>query len=424
MDNTDYKRLGDIISCMHMGVTIIDRNGVFVYVGESYLHATGLLRSQIEGKSIFDKAVTDMFSPCVSELVFKHREKLTSVQRVLNSGDLFVTGVPITDDNGELSMVICYSSWEVSSYDDLYGTYSRMDTEYSAGAKIMDAAVPNGAMIYKSSKSKESMELTEIFAEAGRSVYIYGPEGAGKHFMAVSTYSKLGKVYEYSCRFREDKEIARELLGKDGVMESEKCRVLILKDIDCLSPRMQRHIIEAAVRQSIILVGLSVRPLDELRDEGHITDGFYHFFKPYQVKVCPLSERADDTKELIRYYTGLYNHMYSRNTSISPRAENLMACHNWKENINELKGVIERLVLTAKRDKINVYDLPAEISGGTRDFSEDTTLNHMMELYEGDIIREAYEKYPTSVALSKRLGISQATAVRKIHKYIGDEGDK
>ena len=101
-----------------------------------------------------------------------------------------------------------------------------------------------------------------------------------------------------------------------------------------------------------------------------------------------------------------------------------MICHNWSENINELRGVIERLILTAKRDKINVYNLPEGIAGrDAREFREDTSLKHLLEMYEGDIIREAYKENPTSVALAKKLEISQATAVRKIHKYIGEDNE-
>ena len=125
MDKTDYESIGKIISSLHMGVTIIDEKGTFVYVDNSYLRVTGLNRSDLEGKNVFDREVLDMFSPCISEQVFIRREKITAVQRVKNSEELFVTGVPVFDEDGEISMVICYSSWEVSSYDDLYGTYSR-----------------------------------------------------------------------------------------------------------------------------------------------------------------------------------------------------------------------------------------------------------------------------------------------------------
>lgn len=426
MDKTDYESIGKIISSLHMGVTIIDEKGTFVYVDNSYFRVTGLNRSDLEGKNVFDREVLDMFSPCISEQVFIRQEKITAVQRVKNSEELFVTGVPVFDENGEISMVICYSSWEVSSYDDLYGTYSRAGIEKSGtnAARHMDELKSVGVEICESSKSKDSMRLIDIFADAGRSAYIYGPEGAGKHYSAVAAYSKRGGLYEYSCRFTDDNEAARELLDEGGVIKGRDCSVLVLKDIEYLSPRIQRKLIEIAEKKKLILVGLSLKSLEELRNEGRITEGFYHFFKPYQVRVYPLSERADDTKEFIRYYTKLYNHMYSRNVTISPRAENLMICHNWSENINELRGVIERLILTAKRDKINVYNLPEGIAGrDAREFREDTSLKHLLEMYEGDIIREAYKENPTSVALAKKLEISQATAVRKIHKYIGEDNE-
>ena len=41
-----------------------------------------------------------------------------------------------------------------------------------------------------------------------------------------------------------------------------------------------------------------------------------------------------------------------------------------------------------------------------------------MSAYEGQIIRESYRRCRTTVAVAKELGISQATAARKIAKYV------
>lgn len=41
-----------------------------------------------------------------------------------------------------------------------------------------------------------------------------------------------------------------------------------------------------------------------------------------------------------------------------------------------------------------------------------------MSAYEGQIIRESYHRCRTTVAVAKDLGISQATAARKIAKYV------
>ena len=43
-----------------------------------------------------------------------------------------------------------------------------------------------------------------------------------------------------------------------------------------------------------------------------------------------------------------------------------------------------------------------------------------MDAYESQIIREAYRRCGTTVAVARELGISQATAARKIQKYVGN----
>lgn len=46
------------------------------------------------------------------------------------------------------------------------------------------------------------------------------------------------------------------------------------------------------------------------------------------------------------------------------------------------------------------------------------TLTAALENLEGNMIREAYKKYGTTVGVARVLGISQPTAVRKIKKYV------
>ena len=55
----------------------------------------------------------------------------------------------------------------------------------------------------------------------------------------------------------------------------------------------------------------------------------------------------------------------------------------------------------------------------TEVFAQNASLKDMLEFYESGLVMRAYEKYRTSVAVAQKLGISQATAVRKIHKYAG-----
>lgn len=49
---------------------------------------------------------------------------------------------------------------------------------------------------------------------------------------------------------------------------------------------------------------------------------------------------------------------------------------------------------------------------------ENYNLEEMIDEFESKIIIKAYETHKTTVAVAKALGISQATAVRKIKKYV------
>ena len=50
--------------------------------------------------------------------------------------------------------------------------------------------------------------------------------------------------------------------------------------------------------------------------------------------------------------------------------------------------------------------------------SQEGTLAERMDAYEGQIIRESYRRWGTTVAVARELGISQATAARKVAKYV------
>ena len=80
---------------------------------------------------------------------------------------------------------------------------------------------------------------------------------------------------------------------------------------------------------------------------------------------------------------------------------------------------MERLVITAQDPILDVTALPVEFTGGDTHLPAPTgTLAERMDAFEGQIIRDSYRRCGTTVAVAKELGISQATAARKIAKYV------
>ena len=92
--------------------------------------------------------------------------------------------------------------------------------------------------------------------------------------------------------------------------------------------------------------------------------------------------------------------------------------------MRQLENLIERMVITVQDPIIDVSALPLEYTGEAVPPAEllagSGTLAERMDAYESQIIREAYRRCGTTVAVARELGISQATAARKIQKYVSN----
>ncbi len=393
----DYEQLGHILESIHPGVTIADSSGVFRFVSNSYLSGRSVKGSDIIGKFAGSEEMMKMFSPCVTQMVFESHKRVTTVQKGVDNDETFVTGIPVFKD-GELEMIISYSSWEITGFDDLRERY-----------------------IAQSSRSRDARRLAGVFCDAGCPCYIYGPTGSGKSYLVSTIYGKKGTLYTYDCAPVGEEVIEKELLGERSMISPlSGIYAVIIKHIDRLSPRLQRAVLEKCAKAGIVPVGLSEHSVEELKGADKLSEEFISEFEPYQVQMYSLGERAEDLKSFIDYYLGSANKKYSRSVEFTPRAMGCLLGYDWKENIDEVHRTIERIVLTTEKKKVDVFDLPDRITGGSSEvFAQNASLKDMLEFYESGLVMRAYEKYRTSVAVAQKLGISQATAVRKIHKYAG-----
>lgn len=102
-----------------------------------------------------------------------------------------------------------------------------------------------------------------------------------------------------------------------------------------------------------------------------------------------------------------------------------MEQYEFPGNVRQLENLIERLVITVQDPIIDLSALPGEYTGQAVPpaelLAQSGTLAERMDAYEGQIIRDAYRRRGTTVAVAKDLGISQATAARKISKYVSRE---
>ena len=411
-----WEKIGDILSTLHEGVTIADENGIFVYASPTCRESFGVESEEILGRSARLLEENGIFCPCITAQVIKKKQKIQTVQRNRDGREIFVTGGPQFDDKGQLSGVICYSSWEVTDYGDLKSSYDKLKQDnrmLRQEIRELKQLKENTADIIEHSKvTRDSIRLLNKFGSVDSPVMISGPDGVGKKFLANRVFHP---ELEYSCELVNENVMEDELFDILGAAEG---RAVLLQHAESLSLPLKKRLAEYIRANGTKVIITSDKTLEQMRNEGTSPDDFYYLFRVCEVVIPPINERFEDLNAFIDYYLEMFNKKYNRTISFAPSAMECLLSYAWPENINEIKYVIERIVLTSESEKLEAYQLPQKISDESSELFTKTSLKDALEFYERGIIQRAYEKYKTTVKVSQELGISQATAVRKIKKYI------
>jgi DNA-binding NtrC family response regulator len=139
--------------------------------------------------------------------------------------------------------------------------------------------------------------------------------------------------------------------------------------------------------------------------------------------VPALRERAEDIPLLASHFIEKRNPDLNKQiTGLSPQAMALIMAYSWPGNVRELENVIQRMMVVAKGDTLDVQDLPPEISGkdAPREKAKDMKdiTREFAGLAEKKLILDALAKSGGNITQAARsLGISRVTLQKKMKMY-------
>ncbi len=243
--------------------------------------------------------------------------------------------------------------------------------------------------------AREIRRITKI-APTKSPVLVVGETGTGKELVASAIHrhsDRAGKPFQVvNVAALSDTLAESELFGhikgaftgalgdRKGLVESADGGTLFLDEIGDMSLGLQAKILRTLENGEVMRVGSNeVRHVDvrfvaathhdlsELVEKGRFReDLFYRLHAHGAIRLPPLRNRREDIPLLIRHFVELANAEYGRSINgISPEALRKMTNHTWRGNVRELRNVIERLVIEADGDLLEVEDLPENISGST-----------------------------------------------------------
>lgn len=340
------------------------------------------------------------------------------------------------------------------------------------GNRVVEAVLPYGAQVQIGGTTIELMPLTaqadvgdrsyggligtsesmrHLFALLKRiessdvTVLVLAETGTGKELVARAIHERGLRREKpfvvFDCASVPRELVESELFGhvkgaftgahadRQGVFEDADGGTLFLDEIGELPLDMQvklLHVLQdrvvarlgatRSIPLDIRVVAATNRDLAKAVEEGGFRGDLYYRLNVVPVAVPPLRERRDDILPLLRQALAGFNSQYRTAKQLSHAAARALVAHDWPGNIRELRNMVERLVVTAPHDVIDVGDLaiPAaapRVAGGA-------SLDEQVRRIEIALIEDALRRFTTTRAAARHLGVSQSTIVRKL-KYGG-----
>ncbi len=461
-DDIDMKDLLDLMRpqsnlLLADDMMLSDANGVILWVSETYERNFGFAHNSMVGKSVFDLEAEGVFSPCITAGIIRQKKKIVTTQ-IINRRhtNVMTVGIPLFDKKGELKYAVCFNTVSMEQINTIHRNYRQMQDsllQYSQQFDERAGSAPD-SLIMHSPSMQRLWTLMENTASTRANILITGETGVGKSVIAKAIHNMSNRAkapyVEVNCAVLHENLIESELFGyekgaftgasatgKRGKIELAHRGTLFLDEIGELPLHIQSKLLQliqdktierlsgsTKIELDVHLIVATNRDLEEAVRRGQFRSDLFYRLNVIRMHIPPLRERPEDILPLAQQFLRTFCGEYGKTLSFSPRFQSFLEQYQWPGNVRELKNLIERLVIMAQDPVLDIHALPPEYAPVIHQAAivPGSTLAQQMESFEGGIIRSAYARLGSSVAVARELGISQPTAARKIAKYCTEKG--
>jgi two-component system nitrogen regulation response regulator NtrX len=179
------------------------------------------------------------------------------------------------------------------------------------------------------------------------------------------------------------------------------------------------------------VVAATHRDLETEVREGRFREDLFYRLNVHVLRVPPLRDRLSDIPALVEHLVeGTSARFGMRPKAVTPDALEALMAYDWRRNnIRELRNVIERMLIATDGDELSITAVPAEIRDhkgfkplptphSPRSFEE-----QKLEA-ERQIVIQALERNEWHVTkTAKELGLSDHASLLKIMRRLGVQRD-
>ena len=288
------------------------------------------------------------------------------------------------------------------------------------------------------------------------SVLIIGESGTGKELVARELH-RLGPgeknpLIAVNSAALPEQLVESELFGHErgaftgadrlrrGAFENAGTGTLFLDEVGELPLPSQAKLLRVLEDRKVMRVGgdraipiaarviaATNRELEREVEAGRFRQDLFYRLNVHTLRVPPLRDRLSDIPAIVEHLLhSIASHLRMRPKTIAPDAVTLLGAYDWrKNNVRELRNVLERMMIASDGAVITANEVPPEIRGEDRDEAADPsaapgTLKAMKAQAERQIVVAALEKHGWHVTkTAEALGLSDHSSLLKIMRRHG-----
>lgn len=445
--------LFQVLEAMTDGVWVCDREARLVWVNSACEKLNDIVRQEVCGKTVDQLLGQGNYDHDVTREVMATRKPSAIIQKVRSNRTLLVHGVPVFDEQGEISLVVGTER----DMTELNGLRDQLDQSHGIQQKIQSELIAlslerYGAdnLVARSEQMQKVLDTCIRIANFDSTVLLTGETGTGKSviagFIHKSSERKDKAFLSLNCGAIPEGLVEAELFGyvdgafsgskkggKPGLIEAADGGTLLLDEVDAFSKDLQVKLLTFLDTQSFIRVGdtkvrqVNVRlivatnqDLAQKVAEGTFREDLLYRLNVLPIELPPLRDRPDDIPALASTVLKRLSDRYGQERVLSPHALDLLCRYHYPGNIRELENILERVFVMASDTRIEVDDLPAQLTSGLyvdHDTTQNRSFRKALEDVEYRYLRSACEQHSRQVDVARELGVSQPTVTRLLKKH-------
>ncbi len=277
--------------------------------------------------------------------------------------------------------------------------HARLRTEIASLRQNLET---NSTLIGSSSAMKMLHDRIDRLAQIPSPVLIEGQSGTGKELVARELHerrfssSRNVQFVAVNCAALPEHLIESELFGHErgaftgasrthkGAFESASGGSLFLDEIGELPLAAQAKLLRVLEQNEVTRVGgertvavharvlaATNRDLEREVDSGSFRTDLYYRLNVHIVQVPPLRDRKSDIPALVQHFLEIICARFGVGTmGIDPGVLDILMAYDWhRNNVRELRNVVERMVIASNGSSISTSEIPDFVGGVSDSFS-------------------------------------------------------